>query len=154
MNLIRYNPNRWIDFPLDRFFEDFWPRVPNGATVSESHAPRVDIREEKDAVIVTAELPGVEKDDLSVELEDGVLTVTGEKKTGDTIDDNGFYRSERVYGSFKRSFKVPTSVDAESISADYTNGVLRVNLPKKPEAAPRQIAIQGENGAAKKIEAK
>ena len=154
MNLIRTNPNSWVDFPFDRIFDDFLPRRSHGAVTEGAFAPRVDIREEKDAVIVTAELPGVSQDDLSVELENGILTVSGEKKTERSDENNGFTRSERAYGSFRRSFKVADSVDAESISADYTNGVLRVSLPKKPEAAPRQITIQGENGAAKKIEAK
>lgn len=152
MNLIRYNPSRFFDFPIDRFFEDFLPRraVVNGGV--ENYQPRVDIVEEKDAVVVSAEIPGVEKDKLSVELEDGVLTVTAEKIAENRKENDGVYRSERAYGTYKRSFKVPTSVNPDDISAEYVNGVLKVTLPKRPEAAARQIEIHAENGAAKQIE--
>jgi HSP20 family protein len=154
MNLIRYNPNRWFDVPFDRFFDEFWGRTsPEAPALSESWAPRVDIREEKDAVLLTAELPGVSKDDVKVELENGVLTISGEKKTEREENESGFYRSERVYGSFKRSFRVPETVDAEKIEAEYVNGVLKLVLPKRPEAAPRQIAVKAEEHPAKSIKA-
>ena len=154
MNLIRYNPSRFFDFPIDRFFEDFLPRraVVNGGV--ENYQPRVDIVEEKDAVVVSAEIPGVEKDKLSVELEDGVLTLSAEKTVENREEKNDLYRSERTYGTYKRSFKVPTSVNPDDISAEYVNGVLKVTLPKHPEAAPRQIEITVENGGAKQIETK
>jgi HSP20 family protein len=150
MNLIRYNPNRWIDFPLDRFFEDFWGRTaPVAQAADAAWAPRVDVREEKDAVYLTAELPGVSKDALNVELENGVLTISGEKRAEQTETEAGFYRSERVYGSFKRSFHVPDTVDGDKIEAEYADGVLRLTLPKRPEAAPRQISIKAEDGVKK-----
>ena len=152
MNLIRYNPSRFIDFPFDRFFEDSLPRRANVNGGVESHQPRVDIVDGKDAVVVSAEIPGVEKDKLSVELDDGVLTVSAEKTSEDRKENDGIYRSERAYGTYKRSFKVPTSVNPEKISAEYVNGVLKVTLPKRPEAAARQIEIHAENGAAKQIE--
>lgn len=155
MNLIRYNPGRWADFPFDRFFEDFFarPRVEaRGETqAEETFLPRVDIREEQDSVVLSAELPGVSKDNLNVQLENGILTVTGGKQAERTDEEKGFYRSERIYGNFKRSFKVPDVVDADQIAAEYVDGVLTVTLPKKPEASPRQIAISGDNGAVKEI---
>ena len=147
MNLIRYNPNRWFDFPLDRLFDEFWARPqPEVPVTAETWVPRVDIREEKDAVLLTVEIPGVSKDDVQVELQDGVLTISGEKKTEQSENENGFYRSERVYGGFKRSFTVPDTVDAEHINGEYANGVLKLTLPKLPEAAPKKIAIKGEDG--------
>ena len=158
MNLIHYTPQRFFDFPFERIFDEFFtrsaPGQPNGHTVEASFQPRVDIREEKDAVVVTAELPGVENDNLKIELENGVLTVSGEKKAEAREEENGFHRAERAYGAFKRQFKVPTVVDAEKISAEYVNGILRITLPRNPEAAPRQIAIAAGNGAAKQIETK
>ena len=149
MNLIRYNPNRWFDFPFDRVFEDMWGRGVPEAPTAEAWAPRVDIREDKDAVLLTAALPGVSKDDVTVELENGVLTISGEKKSEKTENENGIYRSERVYGSFKRSFTVPDSLDAGKIEAEYANGVLKLVLPKRPEAAARSIAIKGEESVKK-----
>jgi len=154
MNLIRYTPNRWFDFPLDRVFNEFWARtVPEAPAVAETWAPRVDIRDEKDAVLVTAELPGVAKDEVSVQLKDGVLRIKGEKHTEKAENENGFYRSERVYGAFERSFTVPDTLDAEKIEAEYANGVLKLTLPKRPEAVARQIAIAGEGASVKKIKA-
>jgi HSP20 family protein len=153
MNLVRYNPNRWFDFPFERVFDELWGRTGAEAPVlAEAWAPRVDIREEKDAVLLSAELPGVAKDDVKIELENGVLTVSGEKHAEQSENENGIYRSERVYGSFKRSFRVPETVDADKIAADYSDGVLKLTLPKRPEAAPRKIAISGE-GKVKHIKA-
>ena len=147
MNLIRYNPSRWLDFPLERMFDEFWGRTAPEATAVETWAPRVDISEEDTAVLLTAELPGVSKDDVKVELKDGVLTLSGEKKSEHKEEKNGFYRSERVYGSFTRSFTVPETLDAEKIEAEYANGVLRLTLPKRPEAAPRLIDVKGDEKA-------
>ncbi len=118
------------------------------------YQPRVDIIDEKDAVIVSAELPGVDKNNISIELENRVLTLSAEKKSELKEEKDGFYRSERVYGTFQRSFRVPEVVNPDEISADYSNGVLKVTLPKRPEAAPRQIEIKGESGAVKQIETK
>ena len=153
MNQVRYTPNRWFDFPIDRFFDDIWNRTITATPTVEGFLPRADIRDEKDAVVVTAELPGVAKDDISVELQNGVLSLSAEKKSERKEDGNGFYRSERVYGNFKRSFRVPEAVDSEKISAEYANGVLTLTLPKRPEAAPKQIAI-AENGDVRKIATK
>ena len=147
MNLIRYNPSRWLDFPLERMFDEFWGRTAPEATAVETWAPRVDISEEDTAVLLTAELPGVSKDDVKVELKDGVLTLSGEKKSEHKEEKNGFYRSERVYGSFTRSFTVPETLDAEKIEAEYADGVLRLTLPKRPEAAPRLINVRGDEKA-------
>ena len=152
MNLIRYNPSRWLDFPFDRMFDEFWGRTAPEATAVEAWSPRVDISEADNAVLLTAELPGVAKDDVKVELKDGVLTISGEKKSEHTDEKNGFYRSERVYGSFTRSFTVPETLDAEKIEAEYNNGVLRLTLPKRPEAAPRLINVKGDS-ATKTIKA-
>ena len=146
MNLIRYNPNRWFDFPFDRFFEDAWGTTPQPTTTESAWLPRVDIREEHDAVLLSAELPGVSKDEVTVQLENGVLTVSGEKKSEQSENENGFYRCERVYGAFKRSFRVPETVDAAKISAEFVNGVLKLTLPKRPEAAARQIEVKADEG--------
>lgn len=146
MNLIRYNPNRLFDFPFDRVIDEFWGRQVPEPRALEAWAPRVDIREEKDAVLLSAELPGVSMDNVHVELENGILTISGEKTSETVENEAGIYRSERVYGEFKRAFRVPDTVDADKIAAEYVNGVLKLTLPKRPETAPRKIAVKEGKG--------
>ncbi len=151
MNLIQYGPNRWFESAFNRMFSDVL-----GSPTWEAAAPqpvfnpRVDVREEKDAVVLSAEIPGVEKDNLNVEINDGVITLSGTKQVDAEADEQGVYRAERSFGEFKRSFVLPDTIDAERIDAQYRHGVLKVTLPKKPEAAPKQIEIRGD-GEAKKI---
>ena len=142
MSLIRYNPNRLLD-TFERFFGDEWPSFTfdEGIQTAGGFTPRVEIVEDGDAVVLNAELPGVEKDSIKVEIRDGVLTLSGEKKEQREQKENGYFRSERLYGAFHRRFTLPRAVDGEKISADYKDGVLRVSLPKKPEAQLRQIAV-------------
>lgn len=144
MNIIRYNPTSLFDSAFGRIFDDLWARP--ASEVSDAapvlFAPRVEVREDKDAIVLTAELPGVDKDGISVQLDDGVLTLSGEKKQESEVKENGFYRSERVYGQFKRSFTVPEAVDPDKINAEFQNGVLKLTLAKKPEAAPKQISVK------------
>jgi len=151
MNLIHYRPNRWFDSALDRMVSDFFPRVGWESTPAEAlWTPAVDVRDEKEGFVIKAELPGVEKEDLKVEVSDGVLTLSGTKKQEAVSEEEGVYRAERSYGEFKRAFALPDAVDAEKIDAQYRNGVLTVTLPKKPEATPKQISIRGDE-APKKI---
>jgi HSP20 family protein len=147
MNLIHYSPNRWFESTVNRMFSDVlgspaW----DVAEAAPAFVPRVEVREEKEAVVLTAELPGVEKADVAIEVKEGVLTLSGSKKQQATSADEGVYRSERIYGEFKRSFALPETVDEGKIDAQFRNGVLKIALPKKPEAAPKQITIRGEVG--------
>ncbi len=139
MSLIRYNPNLFNNF--DRFFSLGWPASYSNGEVSRpsSFVPRVEIRHEEDALILEAEIPGVDKEGVKVEIHENVLTLSGEKENEGKEDGN--YRSERSYGSFSRSFTLPKDVDAENISAGYRNGVLHITLPRKPESKPKLIAI-------------
>ena len=149
MNLVQYNPNRWFESAFDRFFSDFSPSTSWDAAPVQAFNPRVEIRDEKDAVVLSAEIPGVEKSDLNVEVAEGILTLSGSKKQETVSDDQGVYRAERVYGEFKRAFSLPDTLDVSKIDAQYRNGVLKVTLPKKPEAAPKQIEIRSESEAKK-----
>jgi HSP20 family protein len=152
MNLIRYNPATVFDTAFGRAFDGFWdwPTVEAADVSPALIAPRVEVRDDKGAITLTAELPGVDKDQISVQFEDGVLTLSGEKKQESEVKENGFYRSERVYGKFTRSFTIPDAIDPDKIDADFRNGVLTLTLAKKPEAAPKKIAVRGE-GEVKKI---
>jgi HSP20 family protein len=103
--------------------------------------PAVDIYENNESVVVKAELPGVEKDQISVEVKDGILSLRGERKFEKEVKEESYHRIERSYGSFQRSFSLPVSVDQEKVTAQFKNGVLEVTLPKKEQAKPKQIQV-------------
>ncbi len=103
--------------------------------------PTVDIYETKDAIRVRADLPGVEKDAVHVEVKEGVLTLRGERKFEKEVKEENYHRIERSYGTFQRSFSLPSSVNEEKVSARMKDGVLEVELPKKEQAKPKQIEI-------------
>jgi HSP20 family protein len=107
---------------------------------SSAWNPAVDVLEENDRIIVKVEAPGVDEKDLRVTFEDGLLTVTGERQF-ERKEDRNYHRIERAYGSFTRTFTLPRSVDATQIVANYRNGVLEIEIPKKEESRPRQISI-------------
>jgi HSP20 family protein len=117
---------------LDRFFGDVEP----GTWV-----PRVDVREEADRFVILADLPGIDPAGIEVQMDKNVLTLKGERKSETKEDGAKFTRVERRYGSFERRFTLPESADAEGISAVGKHGVLEISIPKKPELAPRRIAI-------------
>jgi len=127
---------------MNRMFDDAgrtWRSDEPAATTTWS--PAVDIFETEGEIVVKAELPGMERNDIGVNLEKNVLTVKGERRfTKETKDDN-YHRIERSYGTFSRAFSIPTTVDEEKIRADYKDGVLKIVLPKKEQAKPKQIRI-------------
>ena len=134
-----------------RFFEPFFGRfnfledeLPSG-----TWAPAVDVAEETDKIVVKVEVPGMNENDLKVNFQDGLLTVSGERQF-ERKDDRNYHRIERTYGSFVRTFSLPRSVDANKISASYVNGVLEIEIPKLEEAKPKQIQI---NVGAKQLNA-
>jgi len=104
--------------------------------------PPVDIFEDKDGVVLNAELPGMKKEDIELRVENNVLTLQGERKRENETKEEGYFRSERAYGTFSRSFSLPTSVDTSKVSAEYKDGVLSVSLPKAEEAKPKQIDVK------------
>ncbi|MGB8259024.1 MAG: Hsp20/alpha crystallin family protein [Terracidiphilus sp.] len=106
-----------------------------------SFVPAVDIYEDPQKVVLKIEVPGIEEKDLDVRVENNTLTVKGERKFEKEEKEENFHRIERRYGSFYRSFTLPSTVDAEHIAASYQAGVLKLELNKKPEAQPRQIKI-------------
>ena len=103
--------------------------------------PALDVYESKDQFVVTAELPGMKKDDIDVSLHDGSLTISGERKSGKESNDTGVFRSERYFGRFQRTVDLPTRVESEKVNADYRDGILTITLPKVEEAKPRQISV-------------
>lgn len=104
--------------------------------------PSVDIHEDKENYYFDVEAPGVDKENLDVKVENAVLTVRGERKRSDEMKEKNYYRVEREYGSFMRSFSLPETADANTVLAEYKNGVLHVKIAKKEIAKPRQIQVQ------------
>ena len=145
MSLIRYTPRAmtpWFDF--DRFFEDFDPGFGLTRKAGEkAWQPAVDIFEDEKEIVIKADLPDVKEEDIDVRVEDGQLTLKGERKFEHEEKKENYHRVERRYGSFQRTFGLPETVDAEHIVAKYDKGVLKVTLPKveKPKNA-RTIPVK------------
>ena len=145
MDLIRWEPfegpNRIQSRINDLFGEAFGrPRLTRTAD-AEVWYPPVDILESKEAYLFRAELPGMKKEDFHLELKDGVITLSGERKLEATKDEAEYHRVERVTGRFSRSFHLPQTVKQDGIKATYRDGVLEVYVPKAEEAKPKQIAV-------------
>ena len=131
---------REMDRLFDRFFEPRWPEL----EVAGEWAPKVDVAETKDAVVVSAELPGMEQKDIGVELEDHVLTIKGEKHQEKEEKGEKLHRMERSWGAFSRSFRLPAAVEGGKVNATFKNGILVVTLPKAPTAKGTTIPVKAE----------
>ena len=108
----------------------------------EIAAPAVDLYEEKGDIVVKAELPGMEKSEIEVNLTDHHLTIKGEKKKEEEVKEENYYRSERSYGSFVRSLELPADVRGDKVTANFKNGILEVRLPKTEEAKAKEIKVK------------
>ncbi|MCI0450357.1 MAG: Hsp20/alpha crystallin family protein [Chlorobi bacterium] len=151
MTLVKFKPAHelsHIEKRLKKFFEDFdspffgdWGLKSFNSNV---FTPRVDVTEDKDNLYVHVEIPGVEKNDVKINIVGDVLTISGEKKSEQKDESKNYYRIERNYGSFSRSFTLPAEVVTDKISAEYNDGVLNITLPKTEEAkvVEKQIEIK------------
>jgi len=135
---------------MNRLFQDYAPRGEQDLTTG-NFVPPVDIYEDEHSVTLKVEVPGLDPKDVDVQVENHTLTIKGERKFEKEEKEENFHRIERRYGSFVRSFTLPTTVDTENIKADYENGVLKVQLAKRAEAKPKQIKV---NVGQKTIESK
>ncbi len=149
--LTRQNPFSDLRTLQNRLFEPFFGRFNflDDSMTTGSWAPPVDVAEDSERIHVKVEVPGMEEKDLRVNYEDGLLTVSGERQF-ENRDDRNYHRIERAYGSFVRTFSLPRSVDASKIMANYRNGVLEIEIPKKEESKPKQIQIN--LGSQKQVE--
>ncbi|MFH1625047.1 MAG: Hsp20/alpha crystallin family protein [Pseudomonadota bacterium] len=129
-----------MDRVWDRFFGEGTPLGKRGG----GWVPPIDISETKDSIVITAELPGVDPQDVSVSLVEDTLTIKGEKKQEKEEKEENYYRVERTYGSFSRSLRVPVSVKRDGITAQHKNGVLRISLPIAEEVKSKEIQIKVE----------
>ncbi len=157
MNVIKYDPFRelrGLHDEMNRLFTGLGPaNMEKGEFARGSWAPNVDIYEDKDRLIVEAELPGMNRDDFEISVENNVLTLKGERKFEKKTEGDNYHRVERSYGAFTRQFTLPQTITAEGATADFENGVLRVALPKREETKARKIEVKGSGSDAKAIEA-
>ena len=152
MNLIKYDPFRELRGLHDEMNRLFSGAVPErGEFARGAWSPSVDIFEDENRLIVEAELPGMNREDFEVSVENNVLTLKGERKFEKKTDGDNYHRVERSYGAFTRQFTLPQTVTAEGATADFDNGVLRIGLPKREETKARKIEITG-GSTAKEIE--
>ena len=160
MSIVRYDPFRdlrTLQEEVNRLFSSNLTRGFGEEGIGRgAWNPSVDIYENKDHIILEAELPGMKQDDFELTVENNVITLRGERQFEKKEDSDNYHRVERSYGSFTRSFTLPQTVSAEGATAEYTNGVLRVTLPKREETKARRIQVSGESAPAsgKTIEAK
>lgn len=146
MAIIKWEPYGQVDTlqeRINRLFEDAFPRYgESGDNLSLcAWRPVVDIFETEEGLIVMAELPGVNKEDVSVEVKENVLTLKGERKADDLTPHNRYYRRERCFGTFQRSFSLEYQVNPEKISAQFKDGILKVSIAKPEEEKPQQIRV-------------
>lgn len=153
MNLVTWDPYRESG-SLDRFARLFGSGLQRRDRDEEislgAWIPPVDIVEEKDRILMTAELPGFKENEIQIQMEGGVLTIRGERKSEVEKEGRTYHRMERVYGQFVRSFTLPNNVDREHIKANFDSGLLKIEMPKLEEAKPRQIKIGGAGEGGKK----
>ena len=139
--LIKPEPfSREVDRLFDRLFD-----TPAGA---QRWAPPMDLVEAEDHYVLKADLPGVSEEDVAIEVENGVLTLTGERKAEHERSERGFYRIERAFGRFQRQLTMPEGIDTDAVTAEFDKGVLSVRIPKPEKVKPRRIAIGGGEQAA------
>lgn len=145
MNVTRWSPARDLAaLEVDRLNRMFDAVFSGEPLTSSAWVPAVDIYETNDKdVVVKVEVPDMKREDIKVTFENNVLTIEGERKASEDVKNEQYHRIERRYGAFRRSFTLPASVDGSRVQAAYQDGVLKITLPQRPEAKPRQIAIEG-----------
>jgi len=147
MRVIKWEPFRDVDDVFDRFVADSlrrWPRPPAEGRVASEWAPAADVSETEGEYLIKADLPAVRKEDVSLTVQDGVLTLAGERRQEKHAESEKLHRVERTYGSFARRFALPENVDEQGIRAESRDGVILIHIPKQKveQPQPRQIEIQ------------
>lgn len=147
MALARWNP--WTTLPtlqdrINRVFDDMFPTTGEGREDAGlfEWRPMVDTYEKDDAIMIKAELPGLKKDDVSIDVNNNVLSIKGERKDEENVEEDNYYRRERFYGKFQRAFTLPDNVDTDKIEASFKDGILEVKVPKTEESKGKKIEIK------------
>jgi len=150
--LTRWNPASEaanLSQRMERLFDEMvgrglW-RTSEERPLRGSWVPAVNILERQDAMVITADLPGLKAEDVEVTVEDGILSIRGERKLEETAEGENYHRVERIYGVFERTFTLPNSVNVDKIEARFSNGEMTLTLPKREESKPRSVKIKVEN---------
>ncbi len=145
MAIVKYNPFRELramQEQMNRLLDLAWNREPGEELREGIWQPPVDIFEDAESLIIKAEHPGIDQKDIDVRIEDNTLTLRGERRQDQDIRKENYHRIERYYGSFQRSFALPTTIDQEKVKATCDRGVLTIVLPKKEEIKPKQISVE------------
>ncbi len=146
--ITRWDPFRnfsGLQEQFNRMFESTFPGRADTSALT-AWAPAVDIYETENELVLKADLPEISEKDLDVRVENNMLTIRGERKFEQKVNEDNYLRIERTYGSFNRSFGLPNTVNSEAIKAEYKNGVLTVTLPKRAESKPKQVKVNVTNG--------
>ena len=148
MTIVRWEPLRELSSlqnEMNRLFNTVFDAPPagggNGGGQARRWVPAMDLLETVDHFVLRADLPGLRQEDVAIELEDNVLTISGERKAEHEERQEGYYRVERAFGGFSRSLTLPKGVDASAVTAEFDNGVLEVRIPKPEERKPQKISI-------------
>jgi HSP20 family protein len=141
MSLVHYKPVNLFNQFNDEMNRYMSMTRENAANQEHEWAPAVDIREEENRYLITADIPGVNSKDIDITLEEGVLAIKGERKTETEVSEQGYRRRERTHGTFMRQFTLPDTVDSTNISAAASDGVLEVTIPKQAKPEPRRITV-------------
>ncbi len=146
MELIRWNPRREmfsVRHRMNRPMADYFMPSPNFRRENNpwDWNPSVDIYDKDSSIVLKAELPGIEKDNILIDVKDRVLTLKGERATDNEVKEDNYYRRERSFGKFERRFSLPDNVAADDINADFKDGILRIEIPKPAKEEPKQITV-------------
>ncbi|MBO0768955.1 MAG: Hsp20/alpha crystallin family protein [Solirubrobacterales bacterium] len=144
MALIRWEPAtelNTIQQEMNRLFNTFFDQPANSTAGARRWIPPVDLEENGDNYVLRADLPGLSEDDIKIEFESNVLTISGERKSEQERNERGYHRVERAHGSFSRSLTLPEGVNPDAIQAKFDRGVLEVTVPKPPAEQPRRVSI-------------
>jgi HSP20 family protein len=146
MELIRWNPMRDVfgfGHRMNHLFDDVFRPVAreDGGLSMWNGYPTVDIYDNDENIVITAELPGIDKTDIVIDVKDGVLTLKGERSFDNEVKEEKYYCRERTFGKFQRAFRLPADVDPEKINADYKDGILKIDIPKPEEQKPKKITV-------------
>ncbi len=144
MTLVRWMPRNMLGFrnEFDQLFDSFFNTSVKEETGIAAFAPAVDIEEKEKEFRITAELPGLKKEEIKINIKDNLLAISGEKKNVKKTEDENYHRTERIYGSFQRTFRLPEYADQDNIAAEYKDGILNVSIPKLEESISKNVEIK------------
>jgi len=143
MTLVKWMPGGMLGFQndFDRLFNSFI-NIPEEETSLSTFSPSVDIEEKEKEFRIIAELPGLNKEEITINIKDNLLSISGEKKQEKKTEDENYHRTERIFGSFQRTFRLPEYADQDNIAAEYKNGILNVSIPKLEESISKNVEIK------------